>query len=150
MSSTSTLEMYAIVDETPCNQVGLPIPLNLVHFLIRISATKFDLKSPSYLFVGPFLGIRSQPGFSGILLNLTRIANLSRLWKKSSPLLMRCFKCFNFVGQYHWFHSKISDQMTREERSIDIPVVANAFNNGFSADGPVVEVLRIVTKLSDG
>ena len=40
--------------------------------------------------------------------------------------------------------------MTREERSIDIPVVVDAFDNGLGADGPVVEVLRVLTKLSDG
>ena len=40
--------------------------------------------------------------------------------------------------------------MAREERSIDIPVVLNAFDNGLGADGPVVEVLRILTKISIG
>jgi hypothetical protein len=67
----------------PCNQVDLPIPLNLVHFLIRNSATEFDVKAPSHLFFGPFLGIHNQLGFSGIL-NLIRIVNLSRLWNKAS------------------------------------------------------------------
>ena len=49
-------------------------------------------------------------------------------------------------GTYHWFHSKFLEEMTREESSIDIPAVVN----GLGADGPVVEVFRILTKLSDG
>ena len=40
--------------------------------------------------------------------------------------------------------------MTREGRSIDIPVVIDAFDNGLGADGLVVEVFHILTKLSDG
>ena len=44
----------------PCNRVGLPIPLNLVHFLIPNLATEFDMKTPSHLFVGTILE-DSQP-----------------------------------------------------------------------------------------
>lgn len=40
--------------------------------------------------------------------------------------------------------------MTQEERVIGIPVVVNAFDNGLCADGPVVEVFRILTKSSYG
>ena len=81
---------------------------------------------------------------------MTRIVNLPRLWNKSSLLLMLCFKCFCFVTHWHRFRSKVSEEMTQEKRSINIPAVVNAFDNGLGADEPVVEVLRILTKLSDG
>jgi hypothetical protein len=35
-----------------------------MHFLIRNSATEFDMKTPSHLF-RTILGTRNQPGFSG-------------------------------------------------------------------------------------
>jgi len=36
------------------------------------------------------------------------------------------------------------------EGEVDIPAVVSAFDNSLSVDGPIVEVLRILTKLSYG
>jgi len=93
--------------------------------------------------------IRNQPGFSDILLNLTRRANSASSVEQAVSFIDTLIQILLLRGTYHWFHSKIPEEMTWEERSIDIPVV-DAFDNGLGADGPIVEVLRNMTKVSDG
>ena len=76
---TTTLEMYAIADETFLRLSKIPpIPLNspwiLTNFVKNL-ATKFGMKSSSRVFVGAFwvMGFLNQPGFSLTLLNLTDV-----------------------------------------------------------------------------
>ena len=89
---------------------------------MKNSATKFGMKSPSRVFVGPFMGSLNQPGFSLTLLNLTHVAKSTSSVEQvisliDAPHASAAWPTNSIIGST----PEALTNRTREERSIDVP-----------------------------